>query len=76
MYKIMNNGLYLGKVAHEYQRQKKGVGIGSPILVPSHCIYTAHVYDSSYIPSKHKPTGIHDLTYDFAFNDSQINAPG
>ena len=72
MYKIINRGLYIGKVAHDYQREKKGVGIGSPILVPSYCIYTAHSYDSSYTPSKPKPTGMHDLTYDFAFDDSQI----
>ena len=72
MYKIMNKGLYLGKVAHDYQRSKKGVGIGSPILVPSYCIYTAHTYDPSYIPSKPKPTEVHDLTYDFAFDRSQI----
>ena len=72
MYKIMNKGLYLGKVAHDYQRSKKGVGVGSPILVPSYCIYTAHTYDPSYIPSKPKPTEVHDLTYDFAFDRSQI----
>jgi len=72
MYKIMNKGLYMGKVAHDYLTSKKGMGIGSPKLVPSHCIYTAHVYDPLYIPSQHKPTSINDLTYDFAFGESMI----
>ena len=43
MYKIMNKGLYMGKVAHDYQRTKKGVGLGSPILVPPYCIYILHI---------------------------------
>ena len=66
MYKIMNKGLHMGKVAHDYLTSIKKVGIGSPKLVPSYCIYTAHSYDPSFVPSKHKPTGTHDLTYDFA----------
>ena len=57
MYKIINKGLYMGKVAHDYQREKKGVGVGSPILVPSYCIYTAHSYDPLYTPREPKPTG-------------------
>ena len=28
----MNKGLYMGKVAHDYQTSKKGIGIGSPKL--------------------------------------------
>ena len=48
MYKIMNKGLYMGKVAHDYLTSIKKVGIGSPKLVPSYCIYTAHSYDPSF----------------------------
>ena len=72
MYKIINKGLCMGKVAHEYQRTKKGVGLGSNILVPPYCIYTAHNYDPSFKPDKPKYTAMHDLTYDFAFDKSDI----
>ena len=53
-----------------YQRTKKGVGLGSPILVPPYCIYTAHNYDPSFKPDKPKYTAMHDLTYDYAFDKS------
>ena len=41
-------------------------------MVPPYCIYAAHNYNPSFKPDKPKYTATHDLTYDYAFDKSDI----
>ena len=48
LHKIINNALYAGKVAHDYQIQKKGITPGSKVLISDTCIYCEYRFSDAY----------------------------
>ena len=63
LHKIINNALYAGKVAHDYQIQKKGITPGSKVLISDTCIYCEYRFSDDYIPKFAKNTTTHTTTY-------------
>ena len=46
LHKVVNNALYIGKVAHDYQIRCKGVqSDNSDILMSDKCLYSAHTFE-------------------------------
>ena len=44
IHKLINNALYMGIIAHDYQVHKKGVQLNSDILVSPVCIYSDYTF--------------------------------
>ena len=72
LHKIINNALYAGKVAHDYQIQKKGITPGSKVLISDICIYCEYRFSDDYIPKFAKNTTTHTTTYQWILWDSPI----
>ena len=56
LWRLLNNSLFVGNVARQYQTRVKKVPMLSDILVPSHCIYSNHTFSAPYTPTNPKPT--------------------
>ena len=56
LWRLLNNSLFVGNVARQYQTRVKKVPMFSDILVPSHCIYSNHTFSAPYTPTNPKPT--------------------
>ena len=72
LHRLINNALYMGVVAHDYQIQKKGVQPNADILVSPVCIYSDYTFSQHYIPRHHIPNIIVPATYSWILWDSPI----
>ena len=75
LWKIIHNGLYVGRVARSYQLNKRFVPQGCSILVPEYCPYAAHQFSVGY-RSAHvcgrKQVADRVPTYDYIFWDGPL----
>ena len=72
LHKIINNALYAGKIARDYQIQKKGITPGSKVLIHNTCIYCEYRFSDGYIPKLVKNTTTHITTYQWILWDSPV----
>ena len=72
VHKLVNNALYMGLPAHEYQVHMKGVQPNSDILTSSVCIYSDYTFSQHYIPRHHIPDPIIPATYSWILWESPI----
>ena len=72
IHKLINNAVYMGIVAHDYQVHKKGVQLNSDILVSPVCIYSDYTFSPHFIPRHHISNPIIPATYTWILRDSPI----
>ena len=72
IHKLINNALYMGITAHDYQVHKKGVPLNADILVSPVCIYSNHTFSPHFIPRHHTPNPIIPSTYTWILWESPI----
>ena len=72
LHRIINNALYMGVVAHDYQVHKKSVQPNSDILVSPICIYSDYTFSQHFIPRYHTLNPITHATYSWALWESPI----
>ena len=65
LWRLLNNSLYLGQRARDYQRDIKHVPLGDPWLVPGHCLYLGPTFNLAFHPtfSAHKPITVTTNSY-------------
>ena len=66
LWRLLNNSLYLGQRARDYQRDIKHVPLGDPCLVPGNCLYLGHTFNPAFHPtfSPHKPVTVTSNSYE------------
>ena len=72
LHKIVNNALYMGVAAHDYQTHKKSVDHNSDILMSPVCIYSDHIFSQYFIPHHHIPNPMVPATYTWILWESPI----
>ena len=72
IHKLINNALYMGIIAHNYQLHIKGVQLNSVILVSPICIYSDYTFSPHFIPRHHISDPIRPSTYNWILWDSPI----
>ena len=50
LWRLLNNSLYLGQRARDYQRDIKHVPLGGPCLVHGNCLYLGHTFNPAFHP--------------------------
>ena len=60
LWRLLNNSLYLGQRARDYQMEIKHVPLGDHCLVPGHCLYLGHTFNPAFHPTctPHKPVTV------------------
>ena len=65
LWRLLNNSLYLGQRARDYQMDIEHVPLGDPCLVPGHCLCLGHTFDPAFCPAytPHKPVTVTTNSY-------------
>ena len=73
LHKIINNALYVGKVAHDYQIRCKSVqSDNSDILMSDKCLYAAHTFEQGSVPKHNKPVTMQKANYEWILWNSPV----
>ena len=65
MWKLINNGLYIGARAHRYLVDNKNQHPNGEKTVPKYCIFLQHTFESTYRPRYPKPVKEMVATYEY-----------
>ena len=72
MWKLINNGLYIGHRAHRYQVDCKHQNPDGHKTVPKYCIFQQHKFDQGYRPKYPKVTNDTIASYEHILWDSPV----
>ena len=74
LWRLLNNSLYSGQRARDYQQNIKHVPLGDPCLVPGNCLYLGHSFNPGFHPtfSPHKPVTVTSNSYAHCLQNSPM----
>ena len=73
LHKIVNNALYIGKVAHDYLVKCKYSNDGTDVEVMSpNCPYSAYTFQRDFVPKHRKIQVVQEATYDWILWNSRV----